>query len=63
MSTKASKTTAVTVPYEPTPREKAAIDAHRARKAKKLLSPDMKVSKVGGALSRITRTATWQQSF
>jgi hypothetical protein len=47
MSKNNPTTTAVTASYEPTPREKAAIDAYRARKAKKLPSPDMKVTKVG----------------
>ncbi len=45
MSAKAPKTTAVTKPYEPTQREKVALDAHRARKREKLPSPDLKVTK------------------
>ena len=43
MNAKASKTKAVATPYEPKPREKAAIDAYRARKAEKSPSPDLKV--------------------
>jgi hypothetical protein len=45
MSAKALKTKAVTSPYEPKPREKAAIDAYRARRAAKSPSPDLKITK------------------
>ncbi len=51
MSAKAPKTTAVTKPYEPTQREKVALDAHRARKREKLPSPDLKAIKVGAKTS------------
>ena len=45
MSAKVSKTKAVTTPYEPKPREKAAIDAYHARRARKSPSPDLKITK------------------
>lgn len=51
MSAKASKTKAVTAPYEPTAREKAALDAYRARKVGKSPSPDLKVVTAGDATS------------
>jgi hypothetical protein len=40
-----AKGTALAAPYEPTPREKAAIDDYRARKAGKSPSPDLKITK------------------
>jgi hypothetical protein len=46
-----SKTKAVTTPYEPKPREKAALDAYRARKREKRPSPDLKAVKVGAKTS------------
>jgi hypothetical protein len=45
MKAKASKTKAVTTPYEPKPREKAAIDAYHARRAGKAPSPNLKITK------------------
>ncbi len=41
---------AVAAPYEPTPREKAAIEANRARKVEKAPAPDLKVTKTGKAV-------------
>ncbi len=38
-------TAAVTKPYEPKPREKAALDAYKARKAERVPAPDLKVTK------------------
>jgi hypothetical protein len=46
-----SKEQAVSVPYEPTPRERVALDACHARKAEKLPSPNLKVVKSGEAMS------------
>jgi hypothetical protein len=40
-----SNTKAVAVPYEPKPKEKAALDAYRTRKREKRPSPDLKVTK------------------
>jgi hypothetical protein len=45
-----SNTKAVAVPYEPKPKEKAALDAYRARKREKRPSPDLKVTKAREAV-------------
>jgi hypothetical protein len=48
MSTKKSKTeTAVSVPYEPKPREQAAINAWRDRRRARAPSPSVKLTKKG----------------
>jgi hypothetical protein len=47
MSAKASKTKAVTSPYEPKPTEKAAVDAWRARRRARAPSPSIKLRKQG----------------
>lgn len=44
-----AKRQALTAPYEPKSREKAAIDAYRARRAERSPAPDLKVTKAGGA--------------
>jgi hypothetical protein len=46
-----AKGKAMAAPYDPTPREKAAIDAYRAQKAGKSPSPDLKVVTAGTATS------------
>jgi hypothetical protein len=46
-----AKGSAVAAPYEPTPREKAAIDANRAQRIGESPSPDLKVVTAGKATS------------
>jgi hypothetical protein len=47
VSTKASETKAVASPYEPKPREKAAINAWRDRRRARAPSPNVKLTKKG----------------
>jgi hypothetical protein len=47
MKAKAPKTKAVTVPYEPKPREQAAISAWRDRRSARAPSPSVKLTKKG----------------
>jgi hypothetical protein len=46
-----AKEKALAAPYEPTPREKTALDAYRARKAGKSPSPSLKATKAKGTTS------------